>query len=328
VTPFPATCGSPLVYVVILNWNGKEDTLACLRSLEPVWGDRTKGVVVDNGSSDGTPAAIRAAYPDMEVIETGVNLGYTGGNNAGLLHALGRGSDYIVLLNNDTVVDPSFIREMLEVAAASDRIGFVSPKIYFLDSPDLLWFAGAWFSTWIGYGRVTGYRKRDRGQYDSPREIDRPCGCALLVSSSVCREAGLLDPGIFLYFDEVEWALRARKHGFKAYFAPKANVWHKVSSSVGGEGHPDAFYYGARNTLYGLNAQAPFRSWILQSARNAAVVGVHLLFLLRSTTSLAEGIRAIAAGVRDYRAGSLGPRRKGNLGRGAVSDDQNPGGLA
>lgn len=304
---------SPLVYVVILNWNRKEDTLACLRSLEPVWGDRTKGVVVDNGSTDGTPAVVRAAYAGVEVIETGVNLGFTGGNNVGLLHALERGADYILLLNNDTIVDPLFLSEMLAVATASDRIGFVSPKIYFLDPPDLLWFAGAWFLTWAGYGRVTGYRRRDRGRYDRVREIDRPCGCALLVSRSVCHEAGLLDPGIFLYFDEVEWALRARNHGFKAYIAPKAKVWHKVSSSVGGEGHPDGFYYGVRNTLYALNAQAPCRSWPLRCARNAVIVGVHLLSLLISATSLVEGIRAIASGVGDYRAGNLGPRCRKKL---------------
>ncbi len=146
---------------------------------------------------------------------------------------------------------------MLAVATVSEEIGFVSPKIYFLDPPDLLWFAGARFSTWTGYGRVIGYREPDRGQYDDVRTIDRPCGCAVLVSRRLCREAGLMDDRLFLYVDEVEWMLRARKHGFKACYAPKAKVWHKVSASVGRESHPDAFYYGVRNTLYALNTHAP-----------------------------------------------------------------------
>lgn len=308
---FAAT--DPLVCIVVLNWNGKEDTLACLRSLEPVWNERTKGIVVDNGSSDGTPDSVRAAFAGVEVLEVGKNLGFTGGNNIGLRFALDRGADYVLLLNNDTVVDPRFLREMLAVATVSEEIGFVSPKIYFLDPPDLLWFAGASFSTWTGYGRVVGYREPDRGQYDDVRTIDRPCGCAVLVSRRLCREAGLMDDRLFLYVDEVEWMLRARKHGFKACFAPKAKVWHKVSATVGKEGHPDVFYYGVRNTLYALNAQAPFRSWLLRQARNAVVVGVHLLSLLISTTSLAEGGRAIITGVSDYRAGNFGPRRRNNL---------------
>jgi GT2 family glycosyltransferase len=158
---------------------------------------------------------------------------------------------------------------------------------------------------------MVGYRERDRGQYDQIREIDRPCGCAMLVSSAVCREAGLLDPGLFLYVDEVEWALRARRLGFRSYIAPGAKVWHKVSSSSGGEGHPDAIYYGVRNTLYALNRQAPCRYRLVRRTRNALVLMIHFLSLLVSSTPLAEGVRAIRAGQGDYHAGRMGSRRKG-----------------
>ena len=298
----------PLVYIVVLNWNGREDTLACLRSLEPVWNERTKGIVVDNGSSDGTPDAVREAFPAVEVLEAGRNLGFTGGNNIGLRFALDRGADYVLLLNNDTIVAPGFLREMLAVATVSERIGFVSPKIYFLDPPDLLWFAGARFSTWSGYGRVTGYREPDRGQYDDVRTIDRPCGCAVLVSRRLCLEAGLMDDMLFLYVDEVEWMLRARKHGFKACFAPKAKVWHKVSASVGKEGHPDAFYYGVRNTLYALNTHAPCGNKILRYLRELSVTSVHLAALLRPSSTKVQGVRAIFQGLADYRSGTFGKR--------------------
>lgn len=301
---------APLVYVVILTWNGRADTLACLRSLVPVWDDCTIGVVVDNGSSDGTPEAVRSEFAGIEVIETGANLGFTGGNNVGLRHALSRGADYVLLLNNDTVVDPLFLREMLAVAAISEQVGFVSPKIYFLDPPDLLWFAGARYSTSTGYGRVTGYREFDRGQYDDIHAIDRPCGCAVLVSRRLCREAGLMDDGLFLYLDEVEWMFRARRHGFKAYFAPKAKVWHKVSASVGRENHPDAFYYGVRNTLYVLNKHAPVRFTPLRWARNAVAIGVQVISLLLSNAHLGDGFRAILSGIGDYVSGAMGPRRR------------------
>lgn len=298
----------PLVYIVVLNWNGREDTLACLRSLEPVWSERTKGVVVDNGSTDGTPDAIRAAFAAVEVLETGRNLGFTGGNNVGLRFALDSGADYVLLLNNDTVVDPLFVREMLKVAARSEEIGFVSPKIYFLDPPDLLWFAGARFSTRTGYGRVIGYGEPDRGQYDDVRPIDRPCGCAVLVSRRLCREAGLMEDKLFLYVDEVEWMLRGRKHGFKACYAPKAKVWHKVSASVGRESHPDAFYYGVRNTLYALNTHARCGTGILRYFRELSVISVHLAALLLSSAPKLDGLRAIRQGLRDYRRGTFGRR--------------------
>jgi GT2 family glycosyltransferase len=304
---FAAT--TPLVYIVVLNWNGREDTLACLRSLEPVWNRRTKGIVVDTVPPMHS-CAVRAALPRKK---TGQNLGFTGGNNIGLRFALDRGADYVLLLNNDTVVDPRFLREMLAVATISEDIGFVSPKIYFIDPPDLLWFAGARFSTWTGYGRVIGYREPDRGQYDGVRTIDRPCGCAVLVSRRLCLEAGLMDDRLFLYVDEVEWMLRARKHGFKACYAPNAKVWHKVSATVGRERHPDAFYYGVRNTLYALNTHVPGRIRILRYFRDLSVTFVHLAALLRSSSPKVDGMRAIWQGLADYRRGNIGPRRRNNL---------------
>ncbi len=310
--PSPPAQGKelPLVVVVILTWNGREDTLECLRSLVPVWNDRVTGLVVDNGSSDGTAEAVRSRFPGVEVIETGENLGYAGGNNVGIRHALDRGADYVLLLNNDTVADPLFLKEMLAVAGGSERIGFVSPKICFLDPPDLLWFAGAKFSTWTGYGRMIGYREYDRGQYDRTTEIDRPCGCAVLVSRTLCREVGLMDDQLFLCGEEVEWMLRAQKRGFTACLAPKARVWHKVSASSGGENHPDAFYYGVRNTMRALNRQAPCRFAPAGWARNGMVAAVFALSLLRSSVSLKEGAAAIFSGIRDYRRDLGGPRGK------------------
>ena len=304
------------VCIVVLTWNRRVDTLECLRSLARITEPEVRVILVDNGSSDGTVEAVREEFPGIELIETGENLGYTGGNNMGIRRALDLGADYVLILNNDTVVAPGFVRELLAVASKSDRIGFVSPKIYFMDPPDRIWFSGARYYTWCGYGRMVGYREKDREQYDRVREIDRPCGCAMLVSRAVCREAGLLDPGIFLYVDEVEWALRARRLGFRSYIAPGAKVWHKVSSSAGGEGHPDAFYYGVRNTLYALNRQVPCRSPLVRRVRNALVLLVYLLSLPRSAAPLAEGVRAIRTGSGDYHAGRMGRRRQGGIGQG------------
>lgn len=300
-----------MVRIVILTWNGRNDTLECLRSLAPVWSDRIQGVLVDNGSTDGTTEAVKHEFPGLIVLENRENLGFTEGNNVGIRYALDHGADYVLLLNNDTVVDRGFVRELLRVAARSQRIGFVSPKIYFSDPPDMLWFAGARFSTRTGHGRAIGYRELDRGQYDEARRIDRPCGCAVLISRRLCEEAGLMDPGIFLYADEVEWMLRARKKGFEAYYAPKARVWHKVSATVGRERHPDSYYYGIRNTLYALNRHAPYPSAPLNWARNIVVAGVFLLSLVFSASPTRQAASALVSGWMDYRRGRFGRRSPG-----------------
>ena len=301
----------PFVYVVILAWNGRDDTLECLHSLEYVWNEKTNGVLVDNGSTDGTVEAVREQYPGLEILQTGENLGFTGGNNVGIRHALKMGADYIILLNNDTVVDQNFVREMLNVASRDESIGFVCPKIYFYDPPGLIWFAGARFHAWCGYGRMVGYREKDCGQYDEVREIDRPCGCAVLVPRRLCEEVGLMDPSLFLYADEIEWMLRAKKKGFKVFFAPKAKVWHKVSASVGQEGHPDALYYGVRNTLYALNSHEPFTSALLRDLRNLMVVMVFLFSAFKSRSAAWKGFRAVLEGVRDYKISRMGRRGSG-----------------
>jgi len=298
----------PLVCVVVLSWNGRDDTIDCLKSLARVTAPQPKVILVDNGSTDGTSDAVRSKFPEVEVIETGENLGYGGGNNAGIERGLRLGADYILVLNNDTVVDPSFLGEMIAVASRDERIGFVSPKIYYMESPETLWFAGAWFCNWCGYGRMVGYGRKDRGQHDRIREIDRPCGCAVLVTRRLCEEVGLMDPSLFLYVDEMEWALRARKLGFRAYFAPDAKVWHKVSASVGREGHPDALYYGVRNTLYAVNTHVEVTSAVLGFFRNVLVVTVFLASALKLRAGFADGIRATLDGVRDFGRSRMGRR--------------------
>jgi GT2 family glycosyltransferase len=286
------------IVVGVLTWNGYELARACLASLATLRQWPVSVVVVDNGSSEPEGRRLADEFgPPVEAFTLPENQLVAGGYNALIRWAAERGASHVLLLNNDTVVDPGFLREMLTVATVSEEIGFVSPKIYFLDPPDMLWFAGARFSTWTGYGRVIGYREPDRGQYDNVRTIARPCGCAVLVSRRLCLEAGLMEDRLFLYVDEIEWMLRARKHGFRACYAPKAKVWHKVSASVGRESHPDAFYYGVRNTLYALDTHVPFGIRILRYFRELSVTSVHLAALLLSSTSKVDGLRAIRQGL-------------------------------
>lgn len=297
----------PHVATVVLSWNGRDDTLACLDSLAGMDWPCHSAIVVDNGSHDGTPAAVRGAHPEATVIETGRNLGFAEGNNVGLRAAVEAGADYVLLLNNDTVVAPDLLRELVAEAERRPSAAAVCPLIYYLDPPDRIWYAGARFDPRRGHnGRHTGYGERDVGQYNRVREIGRGTGAAMLVRREVIEEVGLLDGELFLQVEDVEWSLRMRRFGWRIFFVPSGKVWHRVSVASGGEYAPGTAYYEMRNTLAVCERYAPLPG-IRAARRHAEIMGVHLLHSRRGRRPVAN-MRAVLEGWRDYRDGRLGPR--------------------
>ena len=226
----------PSIAVVVLTWNGRELTLDCLRSLEAVATPNTRLIVVDNASTDGTAAAIRERYGDrVTIVANPSNLGFAGGNNAGIHRALDDGADLVLLLNNDTFVDPAFVDELVAPVLASPEVGITGPKIYYSAPPDRIWFAGGEISLWRGTARHVGIRETDRGQYDAPRDVDYVSGCALLARREVFAKTGLLDPGYRAYFEDADLCRRAARAGFRCRYVPTAKVWHRISASTGGQ---------------------------------------------------------------------------------------------
>jgi GT2 family glycosyltransferase len=298
----------PLTYIVVLTFNGWQDTEACLLSLRPVCDDRTRVLVVDNGSSDGTQENVRRAFPGVELVENGANLGFPAGNNRGIHRALAAGAEYVILLNNDTVVDGRFAVELVDAARRDPSAGMVSSLIYFSTPGNILWFAGGDFSTWTGRSRHAGYLQADRGQYSGDRPIGRPCACALLVTRQFLEKVGPMREDLFLYGEEIDWALRARKLGFRCILAPRSKVWHKVSSSTGGSRTPTFLYYATRNTLSVLRDQAP-RGRIARRVRDWIVLLVFLGAVFRLDVDRRGGFGNVLRGYRDYRKGVSGPRR-------------------
>src|SRR5512141_3354906 len=146
----------PLTYIILLTWNRWEDTEDCLQSLLPVVSEQIRVLVVDNGSTDGTPENVRRCFPQFEVHENGNNLGFPAGNNVGIRHALAAGADYVILLNNDTVVGRGFAGELVAAARRNPSAGMINSLIFFHDRPDILWFAGGNISTWTGRSRHAG----------------------------------------------------------------------------------------------------------------------------------------------------------------------------
>jgi len=295
------------VAAVVLSWNGREDTLDCLASLREVRFEPLTVVVVDNGSSDGTAEAVEAAFPEAVVVRSEENLGFSGGNNLGIREALRRGGDYVLLLNNDTLVDPGMVAALVTEAEGREDAGALCPLMYYAHEEGLIWYAGADFDPRRGHnGRLAGYRERDTGRYSEVREITQASGAAMLVPARVIDEVGGLDENLFLHVEDVEWSLRIGRAGYRLYFVPSATLRHKVSVDSGGEQSPSLAYYGTRNTLAVCSRYAPRRG-PAAALRQAVTVGAWLAHSRRAEHPL-ENARAVIAGWRDYRQGRLGRR--------------------
>jgi len=283
---------------VVLNWNGGDDTLAALESLVGV-----DTVCVDNGSDDGSPDAVAARFPSAELIRTGVNLGFSGGNNVGIRRALARGADWVLLLNNDAVADPGLAAALAAAAAERPDAGVLACKVFFADPPDVLMYAGGRVNLRLGYwGRQDGFGQRDDGRFDTLRDVDRATGAAMAVSRAAIERAGLLDESLFAYAEDTEWCLRIREAGFGVVFVPDAKVWHVGSASTGGMRSPTSIYYDTRNMIAVAERHDP-RNGPAAAVRRGVVLGAHL-----ANARDAAGVRAAVKGWRDARRGRLGRR--------------------
>jgi GT2 family glycosyltransferase len=260
--------------VIILNWNGGADTLACLESLQKVTYPDTQVIVVDNGSEDDSPTRIRQDFPEVMFKEMGENLGYVGGNNVGMRLAQENGAHYALLLNNDTEVSPDFLDQLVAALEADDEAGIAGPSIYYFSDPGILWSAGGEIDPRRGITRMRGMGLADRGQYGSrPRPVDFVTGCALLVRVSLLDTVGLLEERFFAYYEETEWCVRLRRHGYKCLHVPVSKIWHKISPQAR-EASPQVHYYMTRNRLLFLKLTRagiqPFLRTLLEYSRTLA----------------------------------------------------------
>jgi GT2 family glycosyltransferase len=190
--------------------------------------------VVDNASSDGTPAALAAEYPWVEVMALPENRRFAGGNNAGLERALEQGADAVLLLNNDVQADPGLYEKLLAALEQSPGAGAAAPLIYHAAPTDRIWYAGGRCDTALAHTSHRGIRERDRGQYRVIEETGYLTGCCLLATAEAWRKVGFLDERYFIYAEDADWSLRARAAGYRLLFVPTARLWHQVSASSGG----------------------------------------------------------------------------------------------
>lgn len=249
----------PKVSIIILNWNGKKDTIGCLESLKKITYNNYQIIVVDNGSEDGSPEEIQNKFSEVIVIRNKENLGFTGGNNVGIKYALKQGADYILLLNNDTLVEPNFLSELVDVAECKNA-GIVGPKIYYYSLPYILWSAGGNFISWIGKARTIGINKVDSPMYNILRKVFWLTGCAILVKKEVFEKIGILEELYFSNFEDLDFCYKARKAGYSIWYVPSSVIYHKVAQDWGGLDNPLYIYYQIRNNFFFIkrNIQQPY----------------------------------------------------------------------
>jgi GT2 family glycosyltransferase len=293
----------PVVHVIVLNWNGLSDTLACLESLAELSYDAFHVTVVDNGSRESPRAAIAAAHAWVQLVENGRNLGYAGGNNAGIRRALDEDADYVWILNNDTVVDSDSLTELVATAERHPRAGAVGGRVLRTDAPHVLWVAWGrvtWLQSLIA---LVGHNRPDGPAYDGERRVRWIPGCSILFRASALRDVGPFDEDYFAYHEDVEWAARAAAKGWELWYTGASRVHHAVHGSSGGAESYVTFrkYLSARNSV--LYARRYGRTW--QKALMAAAILVTLPFQYarRRLRGEHEGIRLKLRGWRDGLSG-------------------------
>ena len=311
----------PSVSIIVLNWNGWSDTVECLESIYHLNYPNYQVIVVDNNSSDDSLEKINDyARGKLEVksnffkydptnkpieiiqyagkntekikfsnykkqliiIENKKNYGFAKGNNIGMEYALKNlNPDYILLLNNDTVVDKDFLKILVQEGENDPEIGLLGPKMYYYDNPNIIWCIGGKIDWKLARGLHVGIDKTDIGQYDEKTNFDYINGSCLLIKRKVLEKIGLLDEKFFLYFEEADLALRASENNYKRMFVPDSKIWHKVSKSGGGIKKEIGLYYITRNRWIFMKKWANKSNFIIFVV--IQILGVIILPILLST---------------------------------------------
>lgn len=253
---------NPKVSIIILNWNQKEMTLKCLKSLKKIIYSPFEIIIIDNGSTDDSVSAIKNEFPDIQIIENKKNLGVAGGRNVGIEYVQKKGTDYMLFLDNDTTVHQNFITEIVKVGEGDKSIGILTGKIYFSSHPDKIWCAGGSLSLYRCHFALIGYDKIDRGQYDKIKEVDHVTGCCFMIRKEVVDKIGIFDQSFVPYFSEdTDFCLRAKEKGYKIMYVPKSKIWHHIvkKTSVSEQ----YWYLKGRNLMLFMRKHARIHHWIV-----------------------------------------------------------------
>lgn len=238
--------GSPTVWAVVLNWNRPEDTRLCVQSLRASDYPAVSILVVDNGSDAEKYEELLRTVTDVEILVSETNLGFAMGNNLGIQYAVQLGAAYVLLLNNDTIVDAAMIRTLVEAMESDPSVGMAGPIIYYASEPERVWFAGQRIR-----GQLYVLRRglRLRSPLKAIEDVDFVSGCGMLLRRETVEHVGMFSPEYFMYYEDLDLCLRVKQAGWKIVCATGAKMWHAVSASSGGPEAPMKEYHQVRSSL-------------------------------------------------------------------------------
>lgn len=260
----------PKFSILVLTWNQLALTLEELKDIAKLatTGLNCETIVVDNGSRDGTAQKLkRYKLPNMafKLIANKENLGFAGGNNVGLKDAIKRGADFVLFLNNDVILPKDLLIRLVKVVNEDKKIGLLAPKMYFAknyefhkdrykpkDLGRVIWYAGGKIDWDNIYSSHRGVDEVDKGQYDKQEETDFANGACALLRSELATEIGLLDEKLFLYWEDADYSMRARKTGWKVVYTPSTHVWHKVAQASGIGSNLNDYFLTRNRMVFGM----------------------------------------------------------------------------
>ncbi len=246
----------PSVYSIVLNWNGAEDTIACVHSLLQCRYGAMSIVIVDNASTDDSAAVIGSAFPQLPLLKSPVNGGYAAGNNIGINYALQHGAAYVLIINNDATVEPDFLDHMVQYAEEHPDIGVLNARVYYPGTTEIFSAAGR-FNPLLCTGQNKGAVRIAQNETEVIRIIDYACGVLMLVRAELFRTVGLLDERYFMYFEDLEFSRRVLKR-YSMVYLPQAVAYHKSGGGKGWRNYTELYlYYHTRNRFLVFAEDAP-----------------------------------------------------------------------
>ena len=285
------------VAIIIVNYNGFGDTVECVESILKNSYKNFQIFVIDNGSTK-KPEEDQLEYLMKHTIfiKSSKNLGFSGGNNIGIKVALEKRFDFILLLNNDTVVTKDFLTILVSAARENQNAGVVGGKIAFYSQPERLWFGGGYLNSQCGGGSHERWNEVDPPDTGDIREVTFITGCLMLIPSKVVKIVGMLSEDYFLYAEDTDYCYRVIEAGFKLLFCENTLIYHKVSASTGQKSFATQ-YYMTRNTL----------SLTRKYIKNYYIVNAR--FVYRTLKDVLRGrkqLKPVYYAIKDYLNGKMG----------------------
>lgn len=243
------------VWIITLNWNKPDITKDCLHSLMINTGTTFSFLLIDNGSNDDSVKILKNEFPSLITIYNKENLGFGAGFNIGIKYAIEQGAKYILIINNDTIADPTMMNQLLSVIEGDDEIGIVAPFIYFYENKEKIWSQGGYINSFLL--EKTESKSKNHSKDQNMKTF--LTACCLLINIEVFKKVGVFDERFFMYYEDLDFSLRCLKNGIIMKIVPEAKLWHRISTSSGGKNNPLERFYMAKSS--GLFFRKHMKIW-------------------------------------------------------------------